>query len=485
MCKKIYMNLLRTVIFASLMMMVRAECPVGQYNAGSGCQYCPVGQTTTDGTATSESDCASPFSTYVFSCPSNCYANEISFEIVNNDGDSIVLGNNPTFGVEVPFAVTATGPYTLNMADSYNDGWHGAKIHITNNGITKEYGEDLHCDQVAPECGSATADLNLTAAVAPCDVGEYGQGTCIQCPEGTTTGGKGALFEHDCIQCSSGLTLSGRDCYSRIMTSRSDLSRALDQCETDGWSSNSCVPNGWDVSQIKDMGYMFRDRTSFNQDISSWDVSSVTKMYGMFMDAHAFNQSLNDWDVSSVTDMRYAFYRATDFDQPLNDWDVSSVSTMESMFTNASAFNQPLNNWNVSSVTSMRLMFYKASSFNQPVNNWNVASVTNMQGLFDQATSFDQSLSCWDFQNPVITSILRMTPAESRYHYVKTENFDPGTEMPNSQNKNSTCSDCFTCPANQIRIRNEDCFACIPLSYLTDADILDEWQRRHGTCGSS
>ena len=111
-----------------------------------------------------------------------------------------------------------------------------------------------------------------------------------------------------------------------------------------------------------------------------------------------------------------------------------------------------------------------------------------MEALFYQATSFDQSLSCWDFQNPKITSMLRDTPAKSRYHYVKTENFDPGSEMPNSQNKNSTCSDCFTCPANQRRIPNEDCFACIPLSYiehLTDADILDEWQRRHGTCGSS
>ena len=379
-------------------MMVRADCPVGQYNDGSGCQYCPVGQTTTDGTATSVSDCASPFqlSTYAFSCPSGtpCYANEISFEIVDSNGNSVVSGSSPDFGANdgnpgpsVPFVVAATGTYTLNMADSFGDGWHGAKIHITNDGNTNEYGADFTSGR------TATAQLVLTSpAVAPCSVGEYGEGTCTTCPAGTTDGA-GALFVYDCVQCPSGQSLSGRDCRSRVLTSRTELVNAILECETAGWGSGSCVPNNWDVSQVTDMSYAFRDKTSFNEDISSWDVSSVTKMYAMFRGASAFNQPLNNWDTSSVKDMRYVFYQASSFNQPLNNWNVSSVTDMQGMFNDASAFNQTLNDWDVSKVTSMRLMFYKASSFNQPVNNWNVASVTNMQGLFDRATSFDQSLS--------------------------------------------------------------------------------------------
>ena len=60
----------------------------------------------------------------------------------------------------------------------------------------------------------------------------------------------------------------------------------------------------WNVASVADMFDMFRDATSFDQDISSWDVTAVTSMQTMFKGASAFSQQLC-WDVSgkTITDM--------------------------------------------------------------------------------------------------------------------------------------------------------------------------------------
>ena len=46
---------------------------------------------------------------------------------------------------------------------------------------------------------------------------------------------------------------------------------------------------------------------------------------------------LCDWDVSNVTNMGNMFRRALSFNQPIGDWDVSNVTDMESMFMNATS----------------------------------------------------------------------------------------------------------------------------------------------------
>ena len=57
-----------------------------------------------------------------------------------------------------------------------------------------------------------------------------------------------------------------------------------------------------DISKIDDMSDLFKDKTTFNGDISCWNVVKVTNMNGMFSGATAFNGDIKDWNIASVTD---------------------------------------------------------------------------------------------------------------------------------------------------------------------------------------
>jgi surface protein len=46
---------------------------------------------------------------------------------------------------------------------------------------------------------------------------------------------------------------------------------------------------------------MFDKASSFNKNISEWDVSNVTDMYYTFRDAKSFNQDISKWNISKVT----------------------------------------------------------------------------------------------------------------------------------------------------------------------------------------
>jgi len=60
----------------------------------------------------------------------------------------------------------------------------------------------------------------------------------------------------------------------------------------------------WDVSQVTDMSYLFKDKTYFNDDISNWDVSNVTNMSGMFdssaLSADNYDNILIGWSQQAL-----------------------------------------------------------------------------------------------------------------------------------------------------------------------------------------
>ena len=123
----------------------------------------------------------------------------------------------------------------------------------------------------------------------------------------------------------------------------------------------------WDVSQVTDMRWMFRDCPGGEE----WCGNVV-------VNTSAFNQSIGSWNTSQVTIMGSMFHGARTFNQPIGSWDTSKVTSMGSMFDGAAAFNQPIGSWDTSKVTDMSGMFGNAAAFNQPIGSWDTLRVTNM-----------------------------------------------------------------------------------------------------------
>ena len=83
-------------------------------------------------------------------------------------------------------------------------------------------------------------------------------------------------------------------------------------------------------------GNMFRDASSFNQDIENWNTSSVENMASMFWGASDFNNNINTKQVTVGQN--------TSVEKTYIAWDTSIVDTMIYMFNAAKNFNQDIVN---------------------------------------------------------------------------------------------------------------------------------------------
>ena len=138
-----------------------------------------------------------------------------------------------------------------------------------------------------------------------------------------------------------------------------------------------------DTSAIDDMSELFEesDRTNFDG-IEKWDVSNVKNMTYMFSGCKKFNQPLDKWDTSNVGGMSYMFNNAHNFNQPLDKWNVSKVSEFSQMFAYATSFNQNISSWDMSSATDISYMFAGAGNFEQNLDKWAVKA-DEMKGVFN------------------------------------------------------------------------------------------------------
>ncbi len=100
--------------------------------------------------------------------------------------------------------------------------------------------------------------------------------------------------------------------------------------------------NDIDISDIKDMSFLFFGLDPHDIDISEWDVSNVIDMQYMFSNCKNFNSDLSEWDVSNVINMKFMFANCKKFNCDLSDWNVSNIEDMYYMFTGCTSLkNKP------------------------------------------------------------------------------------------------------------------------------------------------
>jgi surface protein len=186
------------------------------------------------------------------------------------------------------------------------------------------------------------------------------------------------------------------------------------------WASGNnygTMPN-WDTSLVTDMSGSdgnaltgFRDRSTFNGDISKWDTSLVNTMGYMFKGASSFNRDIGSWNTEKVTYMGAMFKGASSFNQDIGSWNTEKVTELGFMFHSAEAFNHPIGSWDTAQVTSMGYMFKSASSFNQDISSWTGTAATTAQTkMFDGATAFQDKFLCTDtVTGPATSCVLRQS----------------------------------------------------------------------------
>ena len=190
-----------------------------------------------------------------------------------------------------------------------------------------------------------------------------------------------------------------------------DVSRVetLQDAFSCAYSFNQSFQSKWRISercQLTDMltkcrSYRQSDSIRANLPFTSDGLrKAVTQWKYDRKQALAIYGPMNTWNVSQVTDMSYLFRNDEHFNEPLNDWDVSHVTDMKGMFFFAVKFNQPLDQWNTINVKDMSEVFSYARAFNQPLVSWDIRNVENMVNVVGGAHKFNQpdTVAAWSVQ---------------------------------------------------------------------------------------
>lgn len=144
---------------------------------------------------------------------------------------------------------------------------------------------------------------------------------------------------------------------------------------------------------------MFRD-SNFNGSVKDWKFSKTPgiTMDSMFEgDTFFTGEGIETWNISNVSNIGDMFRGNVGFNADITKWDVSFVNNFDGTFSGASIFNQDIGGWNTQLAKTMNGTFNDATSFNQDLSRWDVSGVTSH-------IEFDQGATAWTKSKPNFVS---------------------------------------------------------------------------------
>ena len=130
-------------------------------------------------------------------------------------------------------------------------------------------------------------------------------------------------------------------------------------------------------------------------DFNDIDVSKIDSFYnrtiGIFEGTKFEYIDISNWDVSNIKDMPYMFYECEQLISvgDLSNWDISNVKYINNMFDDCENLESvgDLSRWNVQRVKNMRSMFRYCSNLKSvgDLSKWNISNVEDMSSMFDNS----------------------------------------------------------------------------------------------------
>ena len=160
--------------------------------------------------------------------------------------------------------------------------------------------------------------------------------------------------------------------YEYHPNSTEELIDIIIELLNNGITDLNCI----DVSEIDDMYDVFHKVnlkvTVRDIDISEWDVSNVKDMSFMFDYCTEFNADLSNWNVSNVEGASYMFNYCYEFNSDITKWKFNNLKHTEAMFNKCFNFDYDLSKWNVLKSTRTNSMFYDCDTLkkNNKIPNW-------------------------------------------------------------------------------------------------------------------
>ena len=102
-------------------------------------------------------------------------------------------------------------------------------------------------------------------------------------------------------------------------------------------NSDSLDLSSWDVSNVKDMSYMFQGCSIKYLDLSNWDLNNIKRMPCMFYICNNLEYlNVDNWDIKNVESLSYVFAACRNIKKlDLSTWNnTNNVCAIERMFNN-------------------------------------------------------------------------------------------------------------------------------------------------------